>query len=135
MTPKCFVATIAKMKVLIIEDDADLAKEYQEKISLKGFAVRVASDGEAGLTQIKQWHPDLVLIDIIMPKKNGLDVLKEIKSDDELKDIIAVITTNFGQENLVKEAFEHGANDFIVKYQTTSTEVAEKIASMASQKN
>ena len=118
------------MKILIIEDDASIAKLYQIELSAKGFEVEVASDGETALAKIKDWKPNLALIDIMIPKINGLDVLKTIKANPAFSTIKTVMLTNFGQENIVKEAFNSGADDYLLKYQTTPSEVADKIGKM-----
>jgi len=120
------------MKILIIEDDASIAKLYQIELSAKGFEVEVASDGETALAKIKDWKPNLALIDIMIPKINGLDVLKTIKANPAFSTIKTVMLTNFGQENIVKEAFNSGADDYLLKYQTTPSEVADKIGKMLS---
>ncbi len=115
------------MKILIIEDDPSIAKLYQVELASRGYKVEIATDGESGIAKAKEWIPDLVLIDIMMPKINGIDTLKAIKADPNLKNVIAMMLTNFGQDNLVKEAFAGGASDYVLKYQSTPAEVAEKV--------
>lgn len=114
-------------KVLIFEDDAAMAKLYQVELTTKGFMVEVVGDGEIGLEKISAFAPDLILLDIMMPKMNGIDVLKKLRSDDKYKSLPVIMLTNFVQEGLVKEAFDSGSTDYIFKYQTTPAEVTEKV--------
>lgn len=116
-----------KPKILLIEDDPSLAQIYKVELELDGFEVANAIDGQAGLEAAKNDKPALVLIDIVLPKLNGLAVLEQLKKDEKSKDIPAIVITNFGQEDNIKKAFTLGAEDFILKYQTTPAEVAKKI--------
>lgn len=114
-------------KVLVFEDDVANQKLYQVELTTKGFMVEVAGDGEEGCAKALTFKPDLILLDIMMPKLNGLDALKKLRATDGFKDIPIIMLTNFGQENLVKEAFDNGATDYIFKYQSTPVEVTEKV--------
>lgn len=115
------------MKVLIVEDDAAIAKLYKTELVSKGYQVEVAPNGDLGIAKAKQWHPDLALVDIMMPKTNGIDVLKAIKADPDIKNTIIIMLTNFGQEDLVKDAINGGADEYVLKYQITPAEVADKV--------
>lgn len=94
---------------------------------MDGFEVVEAEDGEAGLARAKDSQPNLILLDIVLPKVNGLKVLESLKTEEKIKDIPVIMITNFGQEENIKEAFAKGAEDFILKYQTTPPEVAQKV--------
>ena len=84
------------MKILIVEDEEVLVKVLQEKFEKENFTVKLVTDGELVLKLVKSFKPDLILLDIILPKKNGLEVLKELKSDPELQNIpVAVFYCKF----------------------------------------
>lgn len=114
-------------KVLIFEDDTAMSKLYQVELTTKGFMVEIAADGESGLEKVVSFAPDIILLDIMMPKMNGIDVLKKLRADEKYKSLPIIMLTNFGQEGLVKEAFDSGSTDYIFKYQTTPAEVTEKV--------
>ena len=116
-----------KPKVLLVEDDPSLAQIYKVELEMDGFEVVVSTDGEQGLNAAKNDQPNLILLDIVLPKINGLVVLEKLKQTEEVKNIPVIVITNFGQEENVKKAFTLGAEDFILKYQTTPAEVAQKI--------
>jgi len=81
-------------KLLVVEDDPLLSRMYQIIFSSNAYEVSIATDGADGLDQIRSWKPDLVLLDIMMPKLNGMEVLKKIKSDPEVRNIPVVVLTN-----------------------------------------
>lgn len=114
-------------RVLIVEDEENLAKLYQSELELQGLSVEVASNGQEGFQKAQENPPDLVLIDIIMPELNGIDLLKKLQENEQTKKIIALMLTNYGDEVRVKEAFNAGATDYILKYQSTPAEVAQKV--------
>jgi len=124
-----------KPKILLVEDDPSLAKIYKLELEMDNFEVLTASDGEAGLSTAKSGKPDLILLDIVLPKANGLAVLEQLKKDEEAKNIPVIIITNFGQEENIKKAFTLGAQDFVLKYQTTPGELAKKIKEILDQQN
>lgn len=115
------------MKVLIIEDDAAISKLYSVALSTTGYSVEITNNGEEGYTKALTYNPDLILCDIMMPKQNGIETLKKLRANAGTKTTPVLMLTNFGQENLVKEAFNNGATDYVLKYQSTPTEVAEKV--------
>lgn len=116
------------IKIVLVEDDVVLSDMYVKKFTMEGYAIKRAMDGEEGLALIKSTKPDLVLLDIMMPKKNGLDTLKEIKADPELKNIYVALLTNVGEQNYVDEGFRLGANQYLMKSNFTPREVVEKVA-------
>lgn len=123
-----------KPKILLIEDDPSLAQIYKVELEMNNFEVITASDGEAGFSTAESVKPAFILIDIVLPKLNGLAVLEKLKKTKETEDIPAIVITNFGQEDNVKKAFTLGAEDFILKYQTTPAEVARKIQDILAKK-
>lgn len=118
-----------KIKILLAEDDLQLIDMYKKKFELEGFEVTLAEDGEKANRLIKdpEYKPDIILLDIMMPKINGIEVLKEIRENDETKDYLVVILTNLGNETTAEEIYRYGATDYIVKAETTPIQVAEKV--------
>ena len=114
-------------KILIIEDDTFLAGMYAEKLSREGFEVELATDGEQGLKKIKEIKPDLVLLDIVLPKTDGFEILKKIKNDVKLKKIPVILLTNLGQRSDVEKGLSLGADDYIIKAHFTPSGVLERI--------
>ncbi len=103
------------MKVLIVDDEKGVLKMYEEYLKTSGMEVVTASDGQAGIDQAKSQKPDVILLDIIMPKFNGLDVLKTMKTDPEIKNIPVFLLTNLPQECSGDKAKELGAAGYLVK--------------------
>lgn len=113
-------------KVLIIEDDQNLRDIYREEFETEGFTVNVAHDGEEGLQKISEQHPDIILLDILMPKMTGFDVLTKIKKDDEFKNIPVLVLTNLYTDtyDLVKN---WGASFVLMKVDHTPGQVVGKV--------
>ncbi len=103
------------MKILIIEDDKFFQNFYLIKLQEKGFQVDIASDGEEGLDKIKNNKPDLILLDIILPKKDGFEVLSSIANDNNLKNIPVLVFSTLGQESDIEKAKKLGAKDYVNK--------------------
>lgn len=114
-------------KILIVEDDHFLTKLYSVKFSQGGFTVLLASNGEEGVRKAVLEKPDLVLLDMILPKKNGFDVLRDLTANPATKDIPVIILSNLGQEQDIEEAKRLGAIDYIVKTATPIAEVVERV--------
>src|SRR4051812_9793143 len=102
------------MKVLIIEDDKFLRDLMSQKLSHEGFAVKEAVDGEDGLKLAQEDPPDLILLDLILPRMDGFGVLAQIKSDPKLKALPVLILSNLGQKEDVTRAISLGAQDFLI---------------------
>ena len=114
-------------KIILIEDEEILANMYRLKFTKAGYEIIVASDGEEGLALAKKEKPDLILLDIIMPKKDGFLVLEELKSNASLKSIPVYMLTNLGQEEDVARGKELGAIGYCIKADTTPGELVEII--------
>lgn len=114
-------------KILVIEDDKFLRKVYESKLPKEGFVVISAVDGQDGIDKLKQDPPDLVLLDLIMPKKTGFEVLEEIKKDKKLAKIPILVLSNLGQDEDIDKAKALGAADFLIKSNLAIKEVVEKI--------
>lgn len=103
------------MRILLIDDDLFFQKFYATKLSEKGFEVYVASDGVEGIKKAKAIKPDIILLDIIMPKKDGFEVLKAFASDQEMRNTPVLVFSTLGQEEEVKKALALGARDYTNK--------------------
>ncbi len=121
------MADITKFKIVIIEDDEILSKVITEELGDAGFEAIQAFDGQQGLESVKSKKPDLVLLDIMMPKMNGFEVLEEIESDSQIKDIPVIILTVLGSDDDIKKGLQLGAKDYIVKSQHAVAEIVEKV--------
>lgn len=116
-----------KALVLIIEDDSYISDMYRIKLESENFEVVTAKDGIIGIGIIEKQKPDIVLLDIVMPKIDGFSVLKTIKKNPELKEIPIVLLTNLSQKENVERGFELGADSYIIKAHFTPSEVVKKI--------
>lgn len=115
--------------ILIIEDEQLYSKVLKNKLQNEGFNVITASDGEEGMTAARAHIPDIILMDLIMPIKDGFQTLQELKGDEKLKDIKVIISSNLGQEEDVKKVMALGAVDYLVKADSQFTDVIKKIKS------
>ena len=113
--------------ILLVDDDQQLATLFQTALTSVGYQVRTTYDGSTGLTAAKQQKFDLILLDEMMPDMSGNDVLRALKADDATKTIPVAILTNFGSDDLVKEALDLGAADYILKYQVSPTDLPAKV--------
>ncbi|OGY45713.1 MAG: hypothetical protein A3J62_00390 [Candidatus Buchananbacteria bacterium RIFCSPHIGHO2_02_FULL_38_8] len=116
-----------KKHILLVEDDEFLAELYATKLNLEGFEVSLAADGEKGLRMIKEKKPDLVLLDIVLPKMDGFEILKKMKAGKNTKDIPVILLTNLSQKDEVKRGLGLGANDYLIKAHFMPSEVIKKI--------
>lgn len=116
------------MKVLLVEDDKFLRKVLEKKIINKGFEVSSAVDGEEALEKLILDKPDIILLDIILPKKSGFTFLENIKKDPNFKDIPVLILSNLGQDEDIKKGLELGAKEYFVKAKVSLEEVINKLS-------
>ncbi len=114
-------------KILIIEDDDFLLKMYSNKLMREGYNVLVARDGEEGYIKIMRQKPDLVLLDIMMPKINGFDVLEAVKANEELTDTKIIMLTNLSQDEDKQKGEELGAVAYLTKANVQMKEVIAEI--------
>jgi len=114
-------------KILLVEDEELVVGLLQRKLINEGYKVSVARDGEEGLKMMKETKPDLILLDIIMPKKGGFEVMEEMQEDPELKKIPVVIISNSGQPVELDRAKELGAKDWLIKTEFDPQEVIVKV--------
>ncbi|MDD3607254.1 MAG: response regulator [Candidatus Moranbacteria bacterium] len=116
-----------KIKILVVEDDIFISEMYNVKLSSSGFDVDMAEDGEEALKKIASDDYDVILLDIIMPKINGWDVLEKIKDDKKKKGYKIIMLTNVDDQEDIRKAIENGADDYLIKSLFTPGEVVQKI--------
>lgn len=113
--------------ILLVEDDSFLANIYKTKFELEGYQISVSNNGEDGLREAQKKSPDIILLDILMPKMDGFAVLEELKKSDKTKDIPVIMLTNLGQKEDVEKATELGAVDYLIKAHFKPSETLEKV--------
>jgi DNA-binding response OmpR family regulator len=113
--------------ILVVEDDKLLASAYRVKLAREGFDVRMAGDGQEALEILNEYAPDLIILDLIMPKLDGFGFLTEIKKIEEKSNIPVIVASNLGQSEDVVRAVKLGAADYIVKTDLSMKNLIEKI--------
>ncbi|MFH1036670.1 MAG: response regulator transcription factor [Patescibacteria group bacterium] len=114
-------------KILIIEDEKLLAEMYKEKFSQAGFVVVAAPEAEEGLETAKKERPDLIILDILLPKADGISFLQRLREEPDLASIPVVAFSNFDDPETKKSAFRLGVKDYLIKTNYTPLELTEKI--------
>ncbi|OGL87477.1 hypothetical protein A3I40_01405 [Candidatus Uhrbacteria bacterium RIFCSPLOWO2_02_FULL_48_12] len=114
-------------KILVIEDDKFLNKLYSDQLRREGFEVSMAISGDEGLSKVLNENPDLVILDIVLPHKNGFDILSEMKLHAHTKNIPVLIVTNLGQDADIKTGLELGAVGYLVKTDFSITKLGEEV--------
>lgn len=114
-------------RILLVEDEFYIRDLYRMILQSAGFNVSLAVDGEEGY-KLAQNLPDLILLDIMIPKLNGIMLLKKIKKDEKTKNIPIVLLTNLGQESIIKTAFEEGASGYFLKVRLNPKEIVNQIS-------
>lgn len=116
--PQDVTGTDPAINVLLVEDDENVSKVYRLLLESKGYCVRIASDGTVGLDEGRRQRPDLVLLDVMMPRMNGILFLQELRAEPGLESVPVVILSNFKEPRLVERALALGALEYMVKAQT-----------------
>ncbi len=114
-------------KILIVEDDRFLSSIVRSRLERDGFAVEQAFDGEEGLVKIQSVHPDIVILDLIMPKVSGFEFLERIAGDPNLNKIPVLVASNLGQDSDIEKAKSLGAADYYVKVRTSIDDLEKMI--------
>ena len=114
-------------KILLIEDEEIMINLLEKKLTQEGYEVWVARDGAEGIKSMKEIKPDLILLDIVMPKMGGLEVMEEMAKDRDLSKIPVLVISNSGQPIELDKAKELGARDWLIKTEFSPQEVVEKI--------
>jgi CheY-like chemotaxis protein len=116
-----------KSRVLIIEDDPVLGSVITEKLNASGYDASLVTDGAVGIETVRKTHPDIILLDILLPTKNGYEIMEEISRDEGIRNIPVVIISNSGQPVEIERMIKLGAKDYLIKAQFTPEEVLEKV--------
>ena len=117
----------AVIDVLLIEDDRDTLEMYRTKLELDGYTVHVAFDGVEGLERAKELLPDIVFLDVRLPRKDGFEVLQELRQHKPTAETPVIILSNFGEKDLVDRGLKLGALEFLIKAQTSPGALSEGI--------
>jgi len=118
---------MGKIKILIVEDDSFLSEMYAKKFSEHDFEAQVAANGEEGVQKAKEIKPDIVLLDVVLPKMDGFEVLKAIKENPSLQNTIVILLTNLGQEGDLDKGKSLGADEYIIKAHFTPSAVVGRV--------
>lgn len=122
----------AKARILLVDDDLTLLDMYKERLLLAGYDVYTANNGEQALAKAVDILPHIILLDVMMPKINGFDVLSILKNTPETKNIPVIILTALTQENHRQKGLADGATDYVIKSETMPKEVVAKIEKILS---
>ncbi|MDP2586124.1 MAG: response regulator [Candidatus Levybacteria bacterium] len=114
-------------KILVAEDDSFLANAYRVWLPKAGFEIKITRDGQEAMDSLSEFAPDLIILDLIMPVKDGFTVLSEIKSNDRWKKIPVIVVSNLGQKEDIDRSMALGAADYIVKSGMPISGMIEKI--------
>lgn len=114
-------------RILVVEDTELLRRMYRDRLVQDGYDVADAPDGLAALSLIREQHFDLILLDLIMPRMGGIQVLEAVKQDPRTQSIPVVVLTNLGEEATIEHAVSLGAVDYLIKNETRPADVAEKV--------
>jgi two-component system, OmpR family, alkaline phosphatase synthesis response regulator PhoP len=117
-------------KILVAEDDRFLSSAYRIKLTKSGFDVQMAADGDEALQLLEASIPDIILLDLVMPGRDGFATLEAIKKDDRFKRIPVIVASNLGQKEDIDKAMGLGANDYIIKSDLSLDALIEKISGL-----
>ena len=113
--------------LLVIEDEESLSKAIHEKFSREGFQVILAKNGEDGLIQAFENHPDLILLDIVMPKMDGISMLRKLRDDEWGKNVPVIILSNLSDAEMTAEAVKEKVSDYLIKSDWNLEDLLERI--------
>jgi len=116
-----------KIKILLVEDDAFLLGMYATKFELENFKVVMAEDGEKAVRVALKELPDIILLDVLLPKQNGFEVLRQLKADKATAGIPVILLTNLSQKDEIDQGLKMGAKDYLIKAHFMPSEVVDKI--------
>jgi CheY-like chemotaxis protein len=122
-------------KILLIEDDPLIFRLYQRLFSLEGFQIEIAENGQAGLDKLNSFTPDIILLDIMMPTMNGIEMMSRLKDDEITKNIPVVVLTNLSDMRVTNMALAKGAVLYIIKSQTEPADVIATVKSVLEKQN
>ena len=116
-----------KKRILLVEDDTSLASVYRARLEIEGFAIREVHNGEEALSATLEFKPDLILLDAMMPKISGFDVLDILRNNEETKNVRVIMLTALSQPKDKERAELLGVNDYLVKSQVVIGDVVARI--------
>jgi CheY-like chemotaxis protein len=119
-------------KILLVEDDQFIYEMYTNKLQSEGFEVILAKDGQEAIVKATETKPDLVLLDIVLPKKDGYEVLNEIKNNPDLAEVKVVMLTNLGQPDEIEKGEQSQADAYLIKAHLTPSQIIEKVKEILS---
>jgi two-component system response regulator MprA len=123
-----------KVKIAIIEDDMAIVQMYRMKFESEGYDVQTAADGLAGLELIESFEPDAVLLDLMMPNMNGMEMLSKLRSGAGGRDVKVIVLTNMGDTETATKVYKMAADDYIVKAEMTPLQVTERVRVLLAKK-
>ncbi|MDD4784639.1 MAG: response regulator [Candidatus Paceibacterota bacterium] len=118
----------SKKKILLVEDEAFLSSLLELKLSQEGFQVEKAMDGEEAFNMLEVFMPDLILLDLILPKRNGFEFLEMIRNDPRFSKIPVIITSNLGQDSDIERGKTFGVIEYIIKNKLSIDELVSKVS-------
>jgi DNA-binding response OmpR family regulator len=124
-----------KAKILVVEDEEILLTALKEELLSGGYEVEGAGDGEEGLAKAKSFAPQLILLDLVMPKMDGMEMLQRLKADSAIRDIPVVILTNLSDYDRISEALSLGAMDYLVKANYKLEDLLDKVKTVLARKD
>ncbi len=116
-----------KNNILIVEDENDIRSIYVEVLKGAGYNMDEAGDGETGMNKIKNTDWDLLLLDIMLPGRDGLKILKDLKENPQFKKGPVIALTNLNSENIIQEVFSSGADGYLIKSEVTPDKIVEEV--------
>ncbi len=117
-----------KKKILLVEDEAFLSSLLELKLSQEGFQVEKAMDGEEAFNMLENFMPDLILLDLILPKRNGFEFLEMLRNDPRFSKIPVIITSNLGQDSDIERGKTFGVIEYIIKNKLSIDELVSKVS-------
>ena len=118
----------SQKKILIIEDDFFIRDLYLRQFTKEGYAVDTAENGPDGIVKAEEQKPNAILLDIMLPRMSGLEVLKKLKANDATKESMVILLTNLSEDQTIKDGFEMGAEGYLIKSAYTPEQVVKEVA-------
>ena len=117
--------------ILLVDDDPLLSKLYEKKLKSAGYNIKTASDGEAAISKVSEEKPDLIILDVMMPKMNGIEVLKKLRADEKTRNIQVIILTNQDSSTEEMETLHKlGMHDCLIKSETSMTTLVDRVCKL-----
>jgi CheY-like chemotaxis protein len=132
LQPGAYIMTgmaVGSLHILLVEDDPAVAGMYKLKLEMEGYRVTIAGDGEEGLRVARELRPQLIFLDVRLPKLDGMSVLEAMRGDDRTRHIPVLILSNYGEPPLIERGLRLGAREYLLKSETTPSGVAARARS------